>query len=454
MDFSPLAGTGHGDFLDLSEKPRLMDNKRELALSFFRQSAWMGIATVIGGLFMALVHPVVTGFESKEVYGEYVNLLKVWEILVIPTVGLQAVFSQFATSSAAMGHRAVLAGAVRGALTINVVVWAIFAALALIFRTQVEAYFKIPGTQALLISILVPLVFSSLSIFNGILQGEQDFLWMGNIAILGGVARSAMVALLVVACWKKPVGATALPSSLGVFLAYMVTLGFAVWRTRSIWREKAAPFEWRPFLKRIVFLTIGLGTSAWLFNLDVPTIKRFYSETDSGIYAASAVVAGVLIRLTAPFIVVMFPKVAQSAILGKKSNELVLTVALTALAGGALVVVLFIPGVPDLFVRLMQGKSYEAAAKLAPLYCVCLVPLMMSNVLLYSLLARERYAAVPVLALITVGYAVALQHFHDSMREVILVMGLAGVVLFLTTAFFTWVRPGADATADRVPSQQ
>src|SRR4051794_17426630 len=65
--------------------------------TFFRQSGWMMIATVMSGVFMALVH----GFSKvlpKQEYSTLFTLFQVLNWMTIPALGLQMVFAQQASA--------------------------------------------------------------------------------------------------------------------------------------------------------------------------------------------------------------------------------------------------------------------------------------------------------------------------------------------------------------------
>jgi hypothetical protein len=74
-----------------------------------------------------------------------------------------------------------------------------------------------------------------------------------------------------------------------------------------------------------------------------------------------------------------------------------------------------------------------------PWFAWCMLPLTLSNVLINSLMARARFAAVPWLVLVAVGYAITLNYYHDSFKMVIQILGIFGVLMVGVCALFTWV---------------
>jgi hypothetical protein len=82
---------------------------------------------------------------------------------------------------------------------------------------------------------------------------------------------------------------------------------------------------------------------------------------------------------------------------------------------------------------------------MVPWFAWCLVPLALANVMINNVLARERYAAVPWLVAVAVGYGVALRYNHGSFTSVIATLGVFATLLVLVCAVFT-LRPRAGVT--------
>ena len=419
-----------------------MEIKKESALKFFQQSAWVGIAAAAGGGFMGLIN-TFADVLGKEEYGIYTVLSQAWPLMSIPSLGLAAVFMQFAVSAEALGHRSVLAGAVRSVFKLNLVLWSIFGLVFFLFRHKLGILLGVSGSAFLFVTALVPPASAFLAIFVGVLQGEQNFAFYGWLQVLAGASRLVLVSICI-----GIFGANARSLATGVLFGFLGTLAVAGWETRSIWKVESAPFHSGLLAGKILIYTAGLGASAMLLGLDSLTVRNFFSEQDTGIYGAAGIAGRVLIPLSGALIIVMFPKVSRSKALAGKTSALALTLGLTALgaAGAALFLTLF----PSLPIRLLQGKKYIDATPFIPMYCWSLIPLAMGNVLLYNLLGRERYAAIPFLVLIAGGYAWRLWTHHGSFEEVIHTMGLAGLAFLAVTVFFTWVWKEQNASLERL----
>lgn len=412
-------------------------------LAFFRQTTWMVIATVVGGVFMALVqaaaqHMPVDAVTGETQYGVFVAMLTALSQLAIPALGLQSVFAQQAVAGHDARKRAELIGTVRGVLKVLIGFWLVVVVLAVIFKSQLLAAYKIPNAVTLWLTLAVALTSIVLPVFGGLVQGRQDFLWFGWGTIMNGVGRFAAVALLVWLLHMQAAGALA-----GVLIGAMVATFILAAKSRELWVGESAPFAWKSWLRRVVPLTLGLGAFTYIFTQDMLTVQQYF-DTKTQEYGAGRLVGQALVFLTAPLAQVLFPKVARSHALSEKSNVLLQAVGATGLIGGlaALGCTIF-PKLPLIVLR----SPFLQSAPLVPWFTWCMVPLAISNVLINNLLARERFSVVPWLVAVAIGYGVALRYYHSSFVNVIQLLGLFSTLLVVVCVTFTLVGPRPTAVA-------
>src|SRR3954463_8647288 len=90
--------------------------------TFFRQSGWMMIATVVSGVFMSLIH----GFSKVLPEAEYSALGTLFQVLnwmTIPALGLQMVFAQQASAVITDTQRQELVGTARRVMLWTLCIW-------------------------------------------------------------------------------------------------------------------------------------------------------------------------------------------------------------------------------------------------------------------------------------------------------------------------------------------
>ena len=118
--------------------------------SFFRQSGWLMIATIVGGLFMTGMH-----FLSKvlplDSYGEFGVFLVV--AMFISALPFQIVFAQQTAQSLALGRERELSGLIRSVWIGTFLVWLVAAVVVLIFQRTILEHLKITSAAALWLAL-------------------------------------------------------------------------------------------------------------------------------------------------------------------------------------------------------------------------------------------------------------------------------------------------------------
>lgn len=410
---------------------------------FFRQSGWMMVATTVGGALMYAVHMVARQMPKEE-YGVFTTLLQTVSLASIPAMGLQGVFTQQAAGVLTPAHEREMAGMVRGVLRGTFVIWLIMSGAAFLFQRQILAALKIANPAALWMTVGIGLAALWRPVVQGVLQGRQNFLWLGNVMIADGVGRFGAVCIIVGLLAHHAAGAM-----VSVLMGYLLVTAVGGWFARDTLRGPAAPVNWGAWLRRVVPLTLGLGVGTFMLAADMIFVQRFFSKEQTGFYAAAGMIGRALVYFTTPVAAVMFPKLARSKATGQKTNALALALGVTALAGAgaALVCSLF----PTLPLRIVYDKSFlDVSGPLVPWFAWSMLPLTLATVLLNSLMAHSRFEAVPWLVAVAAGYGLTLYFRHESFIQVIQTLGLFATILLAVCAWFAWRDPAREIPAPAI----
>ena len=418
-----------------------IDHKPHAA--FFRQSGWLMIAAVGGGILTYGVH-FLTKSESvsKAQYAAFGTLLMV--VACMPTMPLQMVFAQQSALALATGRERQLAGMIRLAWRWTFILWLIGAVAVVIFQKQIIAGWHLPDASGLWLTLLVLLFSLWLPMFSGVLQGRQDFFWMGWSTILSSVGRLAGAAILVLALGLGASGMIA-GALMGIGLGALIT----IWRSRDLWSLKAERFDGKKLFAQIMPLMLGFGACQFLFTSDTMFAKAYFSDDEMGPYVAAGTLSRGLLWLVLPLASVMFPKIVQSSVKNEKSNLFALVVLGTAVLAicGGFGLWLFGP----LAIKIVYKSSYLGAATLIPWYAGAMVPLAMANVLVNDLLARGRFAVVPFMVILAVAYGftlpLMLNHFPGHIEVVLQTLGVFNLLLFGVCAWFAWGNKNSKSNA-------
>jgi O-antigen/teichoic acid export membrane protein len=408
--------------------------------TFYRQGSWMVIATVGGGVFMSAVHVVANTMDKAE-YGVFYALLRIFLLMGFPAGGLQTVFTQQSAAAVTEHEQRQLAATTRSVLAGTLLIWLAMAGAAFFWQDSLLAELKIINPAALWITVCLGFTALWHPILKGLLQGNERFLALGWILILDGIGRFTSVALIV--HW----GGQAAGGLTGALIGQAVSLGLGAWYTRTIWMRPGAHFDWKPWLRLVLPLTCGVGVILFMTSADVVFVQSVFPEQQTPFYMAASMIGLALVTFTTPLTSVMFPKIVQSAVRTEHTDALKQALGATAFLGGlAAIACTLFPALP-LKIIYFRNPIYWQSSPLVPWFAWCLLPLIMANVLVVNLLARKRFAVVPWLMLVAIGYSITLAvlrkhlgtlEIFAAFKVVIQTLGVFSLLMLALAMIFTW----------------
>jgi O-antigen/teichoic acid export membrane protein len=421
-------------------------NDPDSKASFFRQSGWLVMATVGGGVFMMAVHMVASNKErmGTEEYGVLFILLRILVLLSIPAGALQTIFAQQAAAAVDEERSNQLAGTFRTVMGGILVLWIGLLGLTVAFKEDILAGMKITNEAALWITLMVALTTLWIPGLKGLLQGSQHFLGLGWVAIFDGVGRFLAICIIVLVLGGKSAGAMA-----GALIGQVVAIIAGAWWTRKLWWHRGAPPDWRRWLRRVLPLTLGPGAVLVLSTADAVYVRNIFPNEVSDYYAPGAMIGFAMLQFTLPVAMVMFPKIVNSVARAQKTDALKLTLLSTGVMGGlAALAATVLPRLP-LQILYFSNDDMWQMAPLVPWFAWCMLALTLVNVLVSNLLARERYAIVPWLVILVVVYLATLWGLRDhvlslerdaAFRLIVQVLTGFNLLAFALALWFTWGR--------------
>jgi O-antigen/teichoic acid export membrane protein len=414
--------------------------------AFFRQSGWLMIANVGAGGLMDGVHLLAKKIPDAE-YGVFGVLLAV--AMCVPNLPLQMVFAQQTAKALATNRERELAGMIRLAWLGTLGLFLVLAAVVFVWREDILVRWQITNPAGLWITLFVVLFSLWLPMFSGVMQGQQDFFWLGWSNILNGLGRAGVAAIIVLLLGGYAAGMMA-----GVCLGLAVATGIGIWQTRGLWRLRAQPFDWRSLLAQIIPLMLGFGAVQFVFTADTMFVKAYFSGDDSAFYISAGTLSRALMWLVIPLATVMFPKIVHSVARAEKSSLLGVVLLGTGIlaAGGALGLTVLGPWI----VKIVYKDSYvQVATSVLPWYAWAMVPLSLAYALVNNLLARSQFRIVPALVALALAYGLTLavvgRHAGGlpdptaGLRLMLQTLGGFNLLLLAVCAWFTVRTPKPDA---------
>jgi O-antigen/teichoic acid export membrane protein len=399
--------------------------------TFFRQGGWMMLATVAGGVLMWAVHLLSRAIPASE-YGTLITLLSV--VNLIPTLPLQMVFTQQTALALATGRAAQLAGLIRYA-GLGILLTGVLGAVVLgNFHQFIITRWNLANPLALPVLLLVILLSLVWPVFAGLMQGRQNFLWLGWCSILNGAGRIIAATLIVMVGHGHATGILAGVAA-GLVLACMI----GAWQAHAAWR--AAPgapgeFDTRILTRQVAPLMLGFVATQFLFSADTAYVNAYFGADRTAPYGAAGTLSRALLWLVLPLAGVMFPKIVRHSVSHQKAGLLGVALLVTGALATLGFLSLWVLG--PWLVRIFPPAYAPETLQVLPWYAGAMVPLALANVLVNDLLARSQFKIVPALVLLATAYGVALTQFHTSPTMILQLLCGFNLLLLAVCAGFVW----------------
>jgi len=399
---------------------------------FFRESGWLLVATVVSGLFMYAVHLLARKIGPAE-YGVF--LWFVGLSIFIPAMPLQLVMAQQSAHGLAIGAPERVRGIFRFLFWCLTAVWLVVIVAATFSQGYFVRRLSLSSSAPLWAGVLVLWCSAMLPVGSGLLQGRQNFFWLGSVALVNGFNR---VLIAAVAVWFLHAGATGM--LIGVAIGITGALTICLWQVRDLVFGTAEPCDWRKLARESGPLLLAFAAFQFLFTADT-IFAGFYVKNagDLGLYGSAGTLARGLMWLVGPLSTIMFPRLVASVARSEKGE------LLTVVAGGTAVLAVLgatcLAVIGRWVIPLVYGPDFRGGlpAQLLPWYAGAMVPLTIANVFLNHLMAVRRFGVALPLVLLAVGYGFAMTRFHAEPVQLLQVMAVSNSVLLVVTGGFYWV---------------
>ena len=407
-----------------------IDHKPHAA--FFRQSGWLMMANILSGFLSLGVHLLAKKIPETQ-YSIFGTMVMV--TACVPILPLQMVFAQQTASALAERRPGQLAGIIRLGWLWTFILWAVVALLLFIFQDPIVVQWKLASSLVLWVTMAAVLMNLWMPLFSGVLQGRQDFFWLGWGTIAGGGARMAIAVFMVLAFQS---GATGMV--LGAFIGLGVWAAIAIWRSRDLWSLPSEKVEKLGLLRQVAPPFLGFGACQFLFTTDTMFAKAFFPGDQMASYVAAGTLSRALLWLVLPLAAVMFPKLVHATVKSEKSNLLGIVLTGTAVLATGSVAGLCLVG--PFVVKMIFTQQYVAeTVRLLPWYAGAMLPLALANVLVNDLMARRKFKVVLPIVLLAAAYGVTLPLMLEKftrMEVALQTLGVFNLLLLLVCLWFSF----------------
>lgn len=222
-------------------------------------------------------------------------------------------------------------------------------------------------------------------------------------------------------------------STEAVSLGFLVSFFAAAWlRIPKIKLSEKIKFDDRKLVLNFMLIILFYEFSQILINnSDVILTKHFFSDQESGLYAAIALIGRVVFFGTWTIVTLLFPKVIQREKQGLPHLFLFWkSIAITAGFGG--LVILGCLFFSNMIVSILFGSEYIVVAGLLWKYAVATTLFACANVFAYYYMSLNKYFPVLISIVVGVLQVIAIYKFHNTLEEVIYIQILLMGILLIS----------------------
>lgn len=280
---------------------------------------------------------------------------------------------------------------------------------------------NVDSTWALIAAGFALLLFFLRPVTDGALQGVQNFLGLGGVAIVQSVCRFGLTVGLILLGLNLVGAVVALP------VASSLALVLAVWLLRPYFRAPKTDDVQKVSLRYSLLTLVGLGSFALLVYADAILVNRLLPEALAVQYTPVNILGRMNLFVPIAIGMVLFPKATQRHAQGKDARPyLLLALAATLIPGLILTAVYFI--FPGLITELVFRGQYPNPGSLLGLVGLATTLFAGINIWLNYALSAEKRPFVITLVFIVIAQIAAITLFHDSLQTIALIMLGAGLL--------------------------
>jgi len=407
--------------------------KKKLKDDLLRHSGVMFMASIVGGLFNFLFQIYANHNLSPDDFALFYSLATLSLMIgILGMTGLTMVAKQVShyKTNNETGKIAYLFTHMLGKTSLLVFFGFI---IYLPFTQKIASFFNRPDANLAVIITGILLAISLIApIAYGLLQGLEKFNQWSLSMILFSLLRLLSGILLVYLGFKVT---GAISSSLVAYVIVFIMILY--WMRKLIFREE------KPVQVSLIdfYKTSWWILGAFLFGnvicfIDILLVQHFL-QSGSAQYSSASMLGRAIFYLPWALGASMFPKVSALAAQNKPTMHLLKkTLSFSFILCSSAAIIIFV--MSRFIISLLLDKVYlETVPGLLRMFVFALIPYALITILVYYNIAMHRVKVVGVLLLQAVFYVTLLALFHSSLKQVIFVLGLSGIIIFISLLIFT-----------------
>jgi len=165
-----------------------------------------------------------------------------------------------------------------------------------------------------------------------------------------------------------------------------------------------------------------------LTQIDLILVKHLFTPIEAGYYSIAQIVGKMILFLPLPVVMVMFPKVSLMDAQREKTSPILMQSLMIAGSFGILGIIIC-HFFPSHIIQILTGTVYPECIPLIKLFSINMTFFSLTFILLYYHLATRRNIFLYPLSLLTVIQVGAIALFHETMIQVLYIVGVVAFCL-------------------------
>ncbi len=393
----------------------------------------------LGNVFNFYFHIYMSRNLGPEGYSALNSLISLLYIISIPITTIQTTVTKFVAQYSAVGEVGKVKRLLLECLKRVGLAALILASLTIIGAPFIGEFFSIRTGTPIIMAGLLLLFMYLLPMFWAILQGREQFKFLGLSYFAGFASKCALGIFFAIIGWG--VGGILFGVILSCILSFVVVL--TPMRTAlaaDATHERVNMGEIYHFALPVV---LALFFLSFFCNLDIALVRHFYGDVGEGLklagyYATASIVGKAFLFLPLGITLALFPKVARKKATGEDPLPILkrgLIIELVLSAIGIIGCFVLAP-----FVALFLGKtSAPELIALIRMFGIAITPVAATTILVNYNLANERHRFIWLLLPLTLLTFAGIWLFHRTPMSVLLSMTIGGFALFVSISIFTFL---------------
>jgi O-antigen/teichoic acid export membrane protein len=382
------------------------------------------ISGAMGYIFQILMGRMLTTQE----YSLFSAIMALQVVITSPISAVFAVVSRNVTKSLVGNSGIYLKSSYTKLLKILFLIALLTLLLAFFFNSELSDQIKNSEDHQILLLVLIIASSSLGALNNSFIQGSQSFRSLSFIG-LSTVSLKIILSVILVGMGIRVDGAL-LGGLVATIIANLIG-GFFIYLYFSKY-EKLGKYDNQSIFEfsKLPPILIAYISMAVMMQLDVLIVNNLFESEKSAIYAVAATLGKAILYLPGGVVLVLFPMVAEAQERRFKVKEYMINATLLAFIMCSFCVIFYWYFSSEIIVILF-GEKYINAAELLCYYSIAMLPMALLVIAEYFLMALGKVVFAWLSFIFAPLQMVAIYFFHDSLFDVITIVGISGLLLLI-----------------------